>query len=339
MFSSVIIVPPDFFETRSLYVCPFWVRWLILKPQINFTFLLKCWDGCTKDGRTTTSPDWRKLLTSLFTAKYLKEVLAGTRTPCSSLLVTKSERFLYAVDSGICEIKPGLERLEEGAVCFEDGSRAKCDTLLLFTGYNQGCFPMFSLGHHLRDSPTRSRYLLTFDPDTGASVGFLGFCRGQAGSLIVPAEMQARWFALLVSGKRRLPSEKAMRASIQEQKMGDRGYAATLGGWFIANYIARNHVGCEPSGIRLILTHGPRVAWRVYTQSFAGYMYRFEGPHAKAGLARRIYSETVATCGKPFAWYFVELYCLAMGVIFDTVSQIPNIGRNRALRPLMDIWW
>lgn len=253
--------------------------------------------------------------------------------------MTKTERFVYALDSGACSLKPGIERLDRNGVYFEDGSYKKCETVLLFTGYDQDVFPIFGENHPLRRSTARSRYLLTFDIETGTSVGFFGFCRGHAGSLIVPSEMQTRWFALLVSGKRQLPTAKCMHAGVDAMRKKDHGYSVNLGGWFLANHIARYHVGCEPSGVRLILRHGIVVAWRVFTQSFAAYMFRFEGPHANPDLAERIYTEGVATCGKPIAWHFLEVFIMGLGVIFDTIWHIPVVGKLRVLNPLIDRWW
>lgn len=332
-------VPPDFYETRALYVLPSWARWSILKTQLLFVFLLQFWDSATPCGKSACNPGWRNMLTSIFTRQYAQEVLNGQRNLCNSLLVTKTERYLYAVDSGDCVLKPGVHRLDEGGVHFKDGSYVECDTVLCCTGYVPNMFPWFGDNcRPLATSDARSRYMLTYDVEYGSSVGFFGFCRGQAGSIIVPTEMQARWFALLVSGKRRLPSEKAMRKDVAESQRRNDGYFATLGGWFLANQIARLHVGCEPNVLRICFRHGPVVAWRVFTQSFAAYMFRFEGPHADPQLACRLYSETVATCGKPWPWHVLEVFSLALGVVFDVLSQLPVVGKCALIDPLISQW-
>lgn len=279
------------------------------------------------------------MLTTVMNRQYVQEVFKGERSMCNSLLVTKTERYLYAVDSGACVLKPGVDRLDRDGVHFKDGSYAKCDVLLCCTGYTPDVFPWFGENCRvLASSKARSRYMLSYDVEYGSSVGFFGFCRGQAGSVIMPSEMQARWFALLVSGKRRLPSEKMMRRDVMESRRRNDGYFGTLGGWFLANQIARWHVGCEPNVLRICFRHGPVVAWRVFTQSFAAYMFRFEGPHAEPELATRVYSESVATCGKPLPWHFLEGFTLGLGVVFDVLSQLPVVGKSALFEPLINRW-
>jgi Flavin-binding monooxygenase-like len=333
-------VAPDFFENRALYLGPFWLRWIVLKLQVFSFPLLQIWDCVHGKAQVpSAAPDWRRLLAMFCTRQLIYETASMHRTPCNSLLVTKSERFMYALDDGSCTLKPAVSELDESSVVFADGSRVNCNFLLLCTGYKE-YFPMFEADPccALSHSKARGRYLLTFDPEVGSSVAFIGFCRGQAGSLVIPSELQARWFALIVSGKRVLPSREEMRNAIARAVKGNKGYAATLGGWFFANYIARYCVGCEPSFLRLVAKHGIVVAWRVYTQSFAAYMFRFEGPHAKPRLARHCY-QTVATCGKHTAWVIVDILLLLYGVLFDMILSIPFLGKLRPLNSLMDRWW
>jgi hypothetical protein len=58
------------------------------------------------------------------------------------------------------------------------------------------------------------RYLHTFVPEAGESLGLIGFLRPAFGAIPPLAELQARWFALVQSGERCLPSREQMSESI-----------------------------------------------------------------------------------------------------------------------------
>src|SRR5262249_52977960 len=58
------------------------------------------------------------------------------------------------------------------------------------------------------------RFLHTFHPETGGSLGFIGFLRPAFGAIPPLAELQARWVALIPRGRAALPPPAEMRVSI-----------------------------------------------------------------------------------------------------------------------------
>lgn len=326
---------PDAFESRALYMAPRWFRWLVLKFQILLFVTQEAWARVdTKSGGVHRVPSAWLFFKIIFTKSYFKECATGKRSPCASLLVTKTEDFLYAVVNGKCTIRPGITQITEDQVFYKDGTSDECDAIVLLTGYRENHTYLSS--NEWQNQENRDRYMLTFHPRI-PQTAFVGFCRGQAGSLILPIEMQARWFALIVSGKRSLPSPEQMQARVDEYQSDNKGYAATLGGWFIANYIARHFVHCEPCPIDIINRFGFQCALRVYTRSYAGHMFRFRGPHAKPEIAAQAYAD--ANQGKIVVWTLVEVMGVLLGALVYPLSKIPIIGQSRLIAPLNSVWW
>lgn len=178
------------------------------------------------------------------------------------------------------------------------------------------------------------RYLSTFHPDI-PHAAFIGFCRGQVGSLIVPIELQARWFALIVFGKRSLPPKEDMENEIAEHNKYNGCYTSSLGGFFLANQIAR-HVGCEPCPVDLTFRYGIRCAYRAYFHCFAGYLYRFQGPHAKPEIALAAYEQHEGH--PPFMWTIVEIASCMIGLVVYPLSKVPYLGKTKVVAPLMSVY-
>ena len=95
-----------------------------------------------------------------------------------------------------------------------DGSIEEYNDIFLFTGYSSNKFAFLPDGFTDGLSHTRrDRYLGVFHPQL-PGIAFIGFSRGLVGSLVLGFELQARWFALIASGKRSLPNIDKMKTAI-----------------------------------------------------------------------------------------------------------------------------
>ena len=125
-----------------------------------------------------------------------------------------------------CKIQPGICRISEtGKVVFDDHSEFHYDFIVMATGYQPPQFRF--LPKQYQTSCLEDRFLGVFHPDVN-TMAFIGFMRGNVGSLVLGFEMQARWFALLCSGRRQLPD------AVGVARRRNQCYNGTTGTWFYA---------------------------------------------------------------------------------------------------------
>lgn len=273
--------PPDYAENRLLLLCSAVARSVYLKVLYVPLVLL--------GGLTTqlhAMPSGLSFLRFLLLYKLPVDPEQPTAL-CSVLHVTKSGCMLGAITDGTAVHRPKALRCSGGkTIMFEDGTAEDYDEIILANGFCPSTFTMLE-GLGLQHSKDHERFNLTFDP-AHPEVAFIGFTRGQVGALPTAIEMQARWFALLVSGERRLPSQEAMTARVRFVAGQTRGKYAARHSWVVANYLAENFVLCAPDLLPLLLTR-PRVAWKLLTRSFAAWQFRLQGPGAQRELALEAY--------------------------------------------------
>lgn len=202
--------------------------------------------------------------------------------------VTKDDCFVRAIVLGKCRRVPAIARFDGRQVMFEDGSGFKPDLVILCTGFET---KMPFLEERIASAP---RYLNTFNPEAGESLGFIGFLRPRFGAIPPLAELQARWFALVQSGGRKLPSQEKMSASINEWER----YRAYV---FRALRQPLDHlvdyalfcdelaaqVGCKPSRSDL-RRESVSFRLRFFAAPFVAAQYRLVGPNARPELARDV---------------------------------------------------
>jgi cation diffusion facilitator CzcD-associated flavoprotein CzcO len=210
--------------------------------------------------------------------------------PESQQVIMKNERIFDAIADGQVEVNVGgIQRLTRGGVVFCDGTIEQIDAVVFCTGFR---FEVPFLELQVKDA--RELYKNMFHPDFGGTLGLIGFVRPQQGGVPALAELQARYFALVCSGERKLPSpeEMAPLAKADHKRWLDE-FALTphvnslVNYAFFAEDLARE-VGCdfhvdprrEPELYRRC-TEGP--LWAV--------QYRLRGPGATPKVARQILLE------------------------------------------------
>ncbi len=174
--------------------------------------------------------------------RLIRELLAASGGTLQEQFGTKSADFLRAMANGLCRREGGIARFDGGRVWFEDGNSFEPDLVILCTGFDTKV-PFLD-----QAVAGAQRYLYTIVPAIGRSLGFIGFVRPGFGAIPPLAELQARWFALLLSGEVDLPTEAEMRTSIERL---DRLSPALLqGGSRTVGPSRRLHVALRRAGIR-----------------------------------------------------------------------------------------
>ena len=162
------------------------------------------------------------------------------------------------------------------------------DLVILCTGFDTR---MPILDDEVAAAP---RYLHTFNPRVGASLAFIGFLRPAFGAIPPLAELQARWFALLQSGRLQLPADEQMRGSITRWTRFHAHMFRPLKGRLehLVDHTSfcdelATQVGCKPSRAAL-RRESLRFRLRFFAGPFVPAQYRLVGPHARPVIARDV---------------------------------------------------
>jgi dimethylaniline monooxygenase (N-oxide forming) len=179
-------------------------------------------------------------------------------------------------------------RFDEPRALFADGSTFAPEVVIFCTGFET---KMPYLDRTLAAAP---RFLHSFNAEVGASLGFIGFLRPAFGAIPPLAELQARWFALLQSGRLALPSAESMRESIAYwtryrahvfHPVKERLDYLVDHTPFCDALAAQ--VGCKPSWDD-VRRESRRFRSKFIAAPFVSAQYRLVGPHAKPELARQV---------------------------------------------------
>ena len=233
-----------------------------------------------------------------------------------------------------------IQTLNDSSVLLENGSKIEnVDALVNATGYTS-IWPFLPAGFEQHDN--RDRYRLVFHPEL-PNMAFVGFCRGAVGSVMQAMEMQSRWIALAISGKRQLPDKPQMLEKIAEHKQRMIGKWPTKVTMVYVNALARQEIGCEPKLSKLFST-APKIWYYLIAGPYCNAMYRFRCPHAKPELARKVYEEKPQLV-LPLEFYLQQVLELLLGYLTKFWSSVPplkffkqsNIACRTFVTPFLDL--
>jgi dimethylaniline monooxygenase (N-oxide forming) len=222
------------------------------------------------------------------TKKLIAQLLADSGGVLTEQFGTKSDDFVRAIARGQCRLAQALARFEGPRAIFEDGGEFEPDVVILCTGFETK-IPFLE-----PESAQAPRFLHTFHPRVGADLAFVGFLRPAFGAIPPLAELQARWFALLQSGRLQLPPQERMQASIEYwMRSREHNYHPIKGRLEhlvdhapFCDALAAE-IGCKPSRAAL---RNETLGFRLRTLAgpFVAAQYRLVGPHAKPAIAREV---------------------------------------------------
>ncbi len=225
--------------------------------------------------------------------------------------LTKNEAFIHRVVDGTLTVNAsGIKQLGEDYVLFQDGRREQIDTIMLNTGYTED----FSILKDVNVSDVRRLYKHMIHPDLGTGVAFIGWARPAAGGVPACSEMQSRYFALLCSGKKKLPDRVRLDGLIERQASYEN--EVFHGNPELRTLVHYNRymidfakvIGCSPWRPAVLLN--PRLAYKLWCGSQVPHVYRLFGPHSDHESARR----TVLSLPTAFTFPEVVLASAVSGV-------------------------
>jgi len=232
------------------------------------------------------APSLSEVRNNLRTRKLTMQLLDESGLTVNEQFGTKDDCFVRALAAGKCRRVPAIRRFDGRRVIFEDDTDFEPDLVLLCTGFET---KMPFLDPAIASAP---RYLNTFTPEAGESLGFIGFIRPAFGAIPPLAELQARWFALVQSGELALPGREHMMESIDRwadvRKHIFRASAERLEHLVdFAVYCDElaAQIGCKP-GKQALQRESRAFRKRFYSGPLVAAQYRLVGPNAKPELAR-----------------------------------------------------
>lgn len=277
-------LPPDHIENRLIHDGPMFHRFAMLVTGVApFTFF------------PTLRPTRVKVqrFSHIFRIFVVNHPKKWQLWRLGSLNWTKSDNLYFAMQTGRATVLGAIARLEQQSVRFEDGREEDVDAVIYCTGYRPGPSllpPPFEApgeadGEKAVPAPRSSRelYKLTMLPDH-PNVAAIGFARGQIGAITLSTDMQARWWALVLSGKRSLPRANIMRSHASSLKHHSRRFhQPTRTTLCFAYSLARQEIGCEPDLFR-VLRSDRRLWFALVMGPICAAHFRLRGPHANPAM-------------------------------------------------------
>lgn len=208
----------------------------------------------------------------------------------------KNVSFVPSIASGRVTLNDkGIASAEGNRVHFRDGAVGEFDTVVLCTGFSNQELSIGDL--HVKDGNVRNLYKHFLHPEHDGTAAFIGFVRPFSGGIPVCAEMQARYFARVCSGKLLPPAN--LDEVIGREKEWEE-YWTSLSPRHTESIPAQTlyldalaaEIGCLVPMRRLVTD--PRLFVQLWFGSFNPSGYRIVGPHNRGSAALDdLYSEPV----------------------------------------------
>lgn len=271
-------VPPDYNENRLVYSGPMFYRWglLLAGLPIMVTNLVK-----PSRVRSGSFLNWLRLFRPHRTSSAFPSIMGTVNA-------TKSDNLWRILDAGKATLTKQVEAITPTGVRLRGGTEVSVDAIVYCTGYrtDNNFLPQMETSDDTAPPlSARGLYKLTVHPEL-PGVAVIGYARGMIGAITLSSELQARWWALVLSGRRTLPDTETMRREARMLDHRSRRFSqATRTTLTLAASLARNDIGCEADLAKLFRTDRA-LWWRTLNGPICGAQFRLHGIGAKPELAR-----------------------------------------------------
>ncbi|NXI49250.1 FMO4 monooxygenase, partial [Chloroceryle aenea] len=260
--------------------------------------------------------------------------LASTKS--SNFKVIVNEELPFCLLSGTVVLKPNVKEFTETSAVFEDGTTEEnIDVVLFATGYTFS-FPFLEESVLSLFNDNRSLYKHIFPPQlekpTLAIIGLVQL----TGSVMVGAEMQARWVTGIFAGWNKLPPTIRMMADVLKKNPSVKRKPFETENLKISfiSYIDEIALcaGVRPSVLRLLLTD-PRLALAIFFGPCTPYQYRLVGRGKWSGARNAILTQwqrtlkplrtrVVDDCSDGWHWHLMCLLALPVALLLSKYTRL-----------------
>lgn len=193
--------------------------------------------------------------------------------------LTKNDVFIEdIVNNKLACKQANIARIEKDSICLTDGTKIKADVIVLNTGYKED---FGILGSCLKIDNVRNLFKHMIHPDIGPSFSLIGWARPAQGGVPACSEMQARYLALLLAGKKTLPLKDDLLRQIKSDKeweedfFDDSSSLNSLVDYHRFMVSLAKLIGCYPRISRFL---SPKLSYKMWFGSHIANSYRIDGP-------------------------------------------------------------
>ncbi len=217
----------------------------------------------------------------------LKLIKAWSLLSGGNKFATKNVTFVPNVLNGKIQVNAsGIKCIKANTVVFNDGRAVAADVIVACTGY-QDTFD-FIEGFQVLDNNVRNLFMHAFHPDL-PNCAFIGWARPITGGIPACSEMAARFFALLLNEKVKLPNNIADLIEADKAfyavSVCDSPTLNTVVSWkrYMENFAQL--IGCQVTLWKYL--YHPILFLKLMYGSLIPAQYRLEGPHANHEFAKQ----------------------------------------------------
>ncbi|GFV01103.1 dimethylaniline monooxygenase 5 [Trichonephila clavipes] len=195
--------------------------------------------------------------------------------------------------SGTVILREDIKSFTENGVIFKDDEQPiEIDAVVLATGYKIQ-FPLVSEDVVRVEDNKVQLYKYMFPPHLPHPSLAVVACVQVLGAIFPVAEAQCRWYALLMSGQKRLPRKEAMLQDIKlkEKEISER-YVSSPRHTVQVDYIRyldelAEQIDSKPNFHKMFFSD-PKLFWALFTGPSLPSQYRLSGPHPWSGAREAI---------------------------------------------------
>lgn len=290
----------DGYTTRMLHALKqpsegffFFALGALITRLIQIRDVISGWFGHSDKEQPTLDPFHQPLtpkmldLNTPYEEESLKLIKAWSVLSGGLRFLTKNVTFVpYIIDGQIQVIASEIEAIDNDVIRFKDGRTVVADTLVLCTGYQDD----FAFLNQVRpqDDNVRNLFMQAIHPDY-PDCAYIGWARPTTGGIPACSEMAARYFALLLSGKVKLPQ------NVQERVEEDKAHyaEAIANSSDLTSIIAWKRymdgmaelIGCQVTLFKYLLK--PRLLYKLLYATMIPSQFRLTGPHSDYQLAQK----------------------------------------------------
>jgi len=244
---------------------------------------------------------------------------------------TKSDVFIEDVTEGRTQlIKDEPESFTASGIRTRKGEEIEADLVICNTGYRTD-FGNFSFGEDFVNP--RKLFKNMISPEHGTLISLIGWARPTQGGLPACSEMQARYLAQLITGKKELPSKKALHRSIEkdrvrnERMFRDSSNITSLISYHDFMIDLAKLIGCKP---KKVYWNDLKLSRKLLFGSHLSAFYRISNSVTKESAVRTIKSLPVAYTNKR---NFIILFFV---LLFNPLSRLSNLFMARPNKVSME---
>ncbi|MDE1463768.1 flavin-containing monooxygenase [Spartinivicinus poritis] len=221
--------------------------------------------------------------------RYYFELIKEQNGGFSDRFLTKNDAFIEdIVNEKLALKKAEIKHIEGNKVIFSDGIHEMFDFIVCNTGYKNN-FSFVDSNQLLGNVRDLFKHML--HPQLQTKLALIGWARPTQGGVPVMSEMQARYLALLLAGKKAWLSQNQLNDKIEQDRCYEESFfknsvwLKSLVDYHQYMREMANLIGCQPN---IQLLKNPGLLFKYWYGSHLSYFYRLQGSGAQPAKMKAV---------------------------------------------------